>query len=69
MSNDKQHGGRRPGSGRKPLTTGEHRESMTFSVSPRTKRMAAELRGNGCRLNAVVEDAIKHQHEQIFADS
>ena len=68
MAQDKQHGGRRPGSGRKPLTPGERRESMTFSVSTTTKRMAAELRGNGCRLNAVVEDAIKHQHEQIFAD-
>lgn len=69
MAPDKQHGGRRPGAGRKPLTPGEHRESMTFSVSPRIKRMAAELRGNRCRLNAVVEDAIRHQHEQIFADS
>lgn len=62
MSNDKQHGGRRPGAGRKPLTPGEHRESMTFSVSPTTKRMAAELRKKGVALNEMVEDYIQVLH-------
>ena len=62
MAPDKQHGGRRPGAGRKPLTPGEHRESMTFSVSPTTKRMAAELRKKGVALNEMVEDYIRVLH-------
>ena len=68
MAPDKQHGGRRPGAGRKPLTPGEHRESMTFSVSPTTKRMAGELRKKGVALNKLVSCIIATEHDRVFGE-
>lgn len=68
MAPDKQHGGRRPGAGRKPLTPGEHRESMTFSVSPTTKRMAAELRKDGVDINSLVCHIIAVEYERRYGE-
>lgn len=68
MSQDvERRGGARRGAGR-PRKGDELRVTMSFSVDPTTLERARELRGNGCKLNAVVEDAIRDQHRLIFGD-
>lgn len=62
-------GGSRTGAGRKALNPEERRVGFSSSIPASVKRMAAELRGIGCNLNAVVEDAIRAQHAEIFGDS
>lgn len=66
MKTNTQHGGTRPGAGR-PRKGEALRESISFSVDPEIKRLARELRGNGCDLNSVVEAAIRNQHREVFA--
>lgn len=65
---DIKRGGARPGAGRKCLAPEARRVSMSISVSQDTMKMVRELRGNGCNISAVIEDAIMDQHKLIFAD-
>ena len=61
-------GGLRPGAGRKCLAPEARRVIMSISVSQGTMKMVRELRGSGCNISAVIEDAIMNQHRLIFAD-
>ena len=61
-------GGARPGAGRKCLAPEARRVSMSISVSQGTMKMVRELRGSGCNISAMLEDAIMDQHRLIFAD-
>ena len=61
-------GGARPGAGRKCLAPEARRVTMSISVSQGTMKMVRKLRGSGCNISAVIEDAIMNQHRLIFAD-
>ena len=61
-------GGARPGAGRKCLAPEARRVSMSISVSQDTMKMVRELRGSGCNISAMLEDAIIDQHRLKFAD-
>lgn len=62
MNKASNHGGARPGAGRKK--TENPRKNMTFSVSPATYKRAIVLRNQGVKVNNLVEEAI----EQKFMD-
>lgn len=66
--NENNWGGARPGAGRRALAPEDRRVGLCSSIPASVKRMADELRGNGCNLNAVIEDAIRTQYAEIFAD-
>lgn len=61
-------GGARSGAGRKCLAPEARRVSMSISVSQGTMKMVRELRGSGCNISAVIEDAIMDQHRLKFVD-
>ena len=61
-------GGARPGAGRKCLAPEARRVSMSISVSQGTMKMVRELRVSGCKISAMLEDAIMDQHRLKFAD-
>lgn len=61
-------GGARSGAGRKCLAPEARRVSMSISVSQGTMKMVRELRESGCKISAMLEDAIKEQYRLKFAD-
>lgn len=61
-------GGARPGAGRKCLAPEARRVSVSISVSQGTMNMVRELRKSGCKISAMLEDAIKEQYRLKFAD-
>ena len=65
---DIKRGGARPGAGRKCLAPEARRVTISISVSQGTMKMVRELRGSGCNISAVIEDAIMDQHRLKFAD-
>ncbi len=61
------HGGARPGAGRKRLAPEQKKVSVTISVSSNTARMVRELRHAGDDVNGLVSHIIAVRYEQIIA--
>ena len=57
-TNNKMQGGQRKGAGR-PRKGKDLRESMTISVDPAIKEIAAKMRNKGACLNEIVMDFVK----------
>lgn len=62
------HGGKRPGAGRKMMTPGEKRVQFSISVSPETRRKAADLRKAGIKIGLEIDKLIQDIHAQLLND-